>query len=60
MMREHISTWAIWKIATDYQGSTDSVLIICPCEEIFDGENVILIFVCCLWMIREIIMTIKE
>lgn len=59
-MGKHISSRTVWKVTSDYQSSAYSVLIICPCEEILDGESIILKHECCLWMVREVIMTVEK
>lgn len=60
MVGKHISSRTVWKITSDYQSSANSVLIIRPCEEILDGESIILKHACCFWMVREVIMTVEK
>lgn len=51
VMGKHISSWTVWKIASDYQSSAYSVLIIGSSEEVFDSKIIILEPVDSLWMI---------
>lgn len=60
VMGKHISSWTVWKIASNYQSSAYSVLIISSCKEIFDSKIIILKSVHRFWMIRKIIVTVKK
>lgn len=59
-MWKHISSRTVRKVTSDYQSSAYSILIICPCEEILNGESIILKYACRLWMVREVIMTVEK